>query len=786
MATKISSYLTKLGFRQLEHVADAANYNNETGGEYIVIRENTRIYLYDATSNAPIDSINVLPTSDGGTSRWMAIGGGAMTQYKINYTFESYSNEIPLGMTVLSKANIFYVNIENTQILSTEFNLNDAKDTIVLSKPFEAGVRTEVVIFVGDYQPESRDYELLTNKPIVNGITLVGNRSLGELGIQPAGDYATNTKVNTVESTLENKKADKATTLAGYNIGDAYTKTEVDSIKTNLTTEINKKANSDNVYTKSEIDTTVADLNQKITDKDSLPEQAGNADKFLTTNGTEASWAMIDKTTVGLNNVDNTSDLNKPISTAVQEALDSKADKTTTLAGYGITDVYTKEEIENTYAKSVDIPTKVSQLENDSGYSTEHQDISGKADTSYVNEELAKKQDVISDLDVIRQGASKGATAVNYDNITNCITKIPQDIKLELIDDTLTLKAGSKVYVPNGAGRFYGATIGSDLSTTGYHDGQIMIFAQCSSLSSISINAITETLVSNAKSGTSPEASIYYNTSLNMIYRYTSSSAYDLRFALPIAICTRTSGKITSIDQVFNGFGYIGSTVFALPGVKGLIPNGRNSNDTLKNIEFTVGKVRIYTNLGSRNNSYLALSANDNDLVGRVNEFEATDDISQSTESKVIYSPTLNKNIIAGGTEWKWAITGQWSSTSTSPFNVTSLTPKTTFHAVDYNDSSWLSGLGMSSNRYINLTLGASGSEYTAPANGWFYFEGGSTSGNKYAALRGKVLSVAGITIPGISDVALILPVKKGDVMKHMYSTNTSHTFRFVYAEGDK
>lgn len=294
MATKVSSYLTKLGFRQLEHVADAANYNNETGGEYIVIRENTRIYLYDATSNAPIDSISILPTSDGGTSRWIAVGGGAMTQYKISYTFESYSNEIPLGMTVLSKANIFYVNIENTQILSTEFNLNDAKDTIVLSKPFEAGVRTEVVIFVGDYQPESRDYELLTNKPMVNGITLVGNRSLGELGIQPAGDYATNTKVNTVENTLENKKADKATTLAGY----------------------------------------------------------------------------------------------------------------------GITDVYTKEEIENTYAKSVDIPTKVSQLENDSGYLTEHQDISGKADTSYVNEELAKKQDVISDLDVIRQGASKGATAL--------------------------------------------------------------------------------------------------------------------------------------------------------------------------------------------------------------------------------------------------------------------------------------------------------------------------------------------------------------------------------------
>lgn len=218
MATKASSYLTKLGFRQLDHIADAANYNNETGGEYIVIRENTRIYLYDATSNAPIDSINVLPTSNGGASRWIAVGGGAMTQYKISYTFESYSNEIPLGMTVLSKANIFYVNIENTQILSTEFNLNDAKDTIVLSKPFEAGVRTEVVIFVGDYQPESRDYELLTNKPMVNGITLVGNRSLGELGIQPAGvltDVA-NLKAHYIVETYENGKSGYRVWSDGY------------------------------------------------------------------------------------------------------------------------------------------------------------------------------------------------------------------------------------------------------------------------------------------------------------------------------------------------------------------------------------------------------------------------------------------------------------------------------------------------------------------------------------------------------------------------------------------
>jgi hypothetical protein len=46
----------------------------------------------------------------------------------------------------------------------------------------------------------------------------------------------------------------------------------------------------------------------------------------------------ITKSMVGLGNVDNTSDLSKPISTVTQTALDGKAAVATTLAGYGITD----------------------------------------------------------------------------------------------------------------------------------------------------------------------------------------------------------------------------------------------------------------------------------------------------------------------------------------------------------------------------------------------------------------------------------------------------------------
>ena len=46
------------------------------------------------------------------------------------------------------------------------------------------------------------------------------------------------------------------------------------------------------------------------------------------------------------------------------------------------------------------------------GYLTEHQSLEGYAKTVDVNTELEKKQDVITDLDEIRDGAAKGATAI--------------------------------------------------------------------------------------------------------------------------------------------------------------------------------------------------------------------------------------------------------------------------------------------------------------------------------------------------------------------------------------
>jgi hypothetical protein len=59
-----------------------------------------------------------------------------------------------------------------------------------------------------------------------------------------------------------------------------------------------------------------------------IPPQGSQIGKFLRTDGTTAYWDSVTKIVVGLSAVDNTSDANKPVSSAQQTALDLKANNT--------------------------------------------------------------------------------------------------------------------------------------------------------------------------------------------------------------------------------------------------------------------------------------------------------------------------------------------------------------------------------------------------------------------------------------------------------------------------
>lgn len=96
----------------------------------------------------------------------------------------------------------------------------------------------------------------------------------------------------------------------------------------------------------------------------------------------------------------------------------------------------------------------------------------------------------------------------------------------------------------------------------------------------------------------------------------------------------------------------------------------------------------------------------------------------------------------------------------------------------------------MPSTTYEDLTAGASGTTYTAPANGWFLINTTSTYWNNYTSLSNGVLSVYtsgydnGYMTP--RDNTIYLPVKKNDIVTISYETVSVNKFRFVYAQGSE
>lgn len=100
-------------------------------------------------------------------------------------------------------------------------------------------------------------------------------------------------------------------------------------------------------------------------------------------------------------------------------------------------------------------------------------------------------------------------------------------------------------------------------------------------------------------------------------------------------------------------------------------------------------------------------------------------------------------------------------------------------------NNEYMGRMAMPSDKYIDLTLGASGTTYTAPANGYFYInkEG---SLNTYVAFWNTTISFGTILpVSSSGNANGYLPCKKGDVVKVSYTaTGTTHEFRFIYAEG--
>ena len=230
----------------------------------------------------------------------------------------------------------------------------------------EGNSNVKVTITSLEVDASTINYNELNNKPQINSIELSGNKTLEDLGIQPAGEYL-------VDADIANK-ADKATTLAGYGITDAYTKTEVDGM---VGSAFHYKGS--------------------VANEEALPASDNKQGDVYNVEDTGANYAWDGEKWDKLSeNIDLSSYLTKDEASdiyATASSLDSKVNYT------DLTNYYTKKEADadfatkdelntkadatalDSYALKTEIPDATSDLTNDSGFITADA-LTGYAETA--------------------------------------------------------------------------------------------------------------------------------------------------------------------------------------------------------------------------------------------------------------------------------------------------------------------------------------------------------------------------------------------------------------------
>ena len=249
--------------------------------------------------------------------------------------------------------------------------------------------------------------------------------------------------------------------------------------------------------------------------------------------------------------------------------------------------------------------------------------------------------------------SSEGKNISNWSsNVTNCITEIPQDVKLELNADKtqLTVKSGSVMYYPDGfetdgtTKKFGKIILENDAQISSLHiadSDSVLVYRYKRANPGFFAN-----MPNSASGDTHPGQHYEWYDTVNNFEGWTGNTTSgtivdDERATFPIALLHWNNDNTIEIKQIFNGFGYIGNTSFVLPGVKCLIPNGRNTDGTLKNILYTTTSVetRSTASIGEIN---LNLYAD-----GMIHEYHTLNVYNQSEEPYgeqyiLWYSPETN------------------------------------------------------------------------------------------------------------------------------------------------
>ena len=251
--------------------------------------------------------------------------------------------------------------------------------------------------------------------------------------------------------------------------------------------------------------------------------------------------------------------------------------------------------------------------------------------------------------------------------------------------------------------------------------------------------------------------------------------------------------SITSTDITFNGQSLLNSG--------GETPTNMVTTDT----DQIITGAKTFTNSITFNNTLNMSTANTNTL-----HINATGSYAQGYTTDIDYHKNLNiEGTLSGGAitlapygSGLNALKYRDSANTSNPSydilhtgnlvtgdNITISEPNSTgVRTISGPSNEYMASMAMPSGRYIDLTLGASGSSYTAPADGWVVLSKKVNAVNQSASL-GISNSVRYNTwVPtNTGSATTSLPVKKGTNFYCTYSAGGNlELFRFVYAVGSE
>lgn len=189
------------------------------------------------------------------------------------------------------------------------------------------------------------------NIKTINSLSILGSGDIEVSGVSQASmeEYVAGAIAS---------KADKATTLSGYGITDAYTQTSVDSLLADKADASTLASKADKATTLSGYGITDAytktEVGGLLADKADVSALDSKADVSSTLSGYGINDAYtktaVDNFLSGKASVADLESLSGVVddnSSSISSIESAKADKSTTLSGYGITDAYTKAEVDN-------------------------------------------------------------------------------------------------------------------------------------------------------------------------------------------------------------------------------------------------------------------------------------------------------------------------------------------------------------------------------------------------------------------------------------------------------